>query len=189
MQGWKTFSWHKRLRLALWAAVVVAAAASVGLALARPASPARGDAQQLHSVFVGKTFPALSLQDLDGRPAAVAGLAGRPALVNFWATRCIPCRAEMPDIEHEFRAWKGRVSFVGVDDGEDVAAIRGFIQELGISYPIWRDPQADVEKIFDAPGLPYTVFVDRSSRVKTVFLGQMSRGYMEQQLRQLSGSG
>ena len=179
--------WHKRLRLALWAAVVMAAAASVGLALARarPASPSNGDAQQVHSVFVGKAFPALALQDLDGRPAAVAGLAGRPALVNFWATWCIPCRAEMPDIEHEFRAWKGRVSVVGVDDGEDVAAIRGFTQELGISYPIWRDPQTDVEKIFNAPGLPYTVFVDRSGKVQTVFLGQMSRDYIEQQLRHL----
>lgn len=181
----------KKLRLVLWAAVVVFATAAVVIALNRGRSttaPSASASPQAKSGFEGKPPPSLSLQDLDGKPSSADRFRGQPVVMNFWATWCIPCRAEMPDIEHEARAWAGKATFVGVDDAEDVPTIRTFTQDLGITYQIWRDPDGQVEKVFNAPGLPYTVFLDAQGNVQVVYLGQMSRDYMEQQLRHLAGS-
>ncbi len=177
----------RRLRWALWVAVVVAAIAAVALALARAHQPnpvpvARPSDGGAGSALVGKELPALQLTDLDGHTVSVSQLRGRPALLNFWATWCIPCRAEMPEIEHEHRQWADRVAIIGVDDGEDAATIRGFTGELGISYPLWRDQTGQVDHLLQAPGLPYTIFLDRDGKVRQVYLGEMDRGYMEQQL-------
>lgn len=174
----------------MWAAVVVAAVASVALALARahqtnpvPVARASGGAA---SPLVGKALPTLQLTDTDGRQVSIDQLRGRPAMLNFWATWCIPCRAEMPEIEYEHRQWTDRVAIIGVDDGEDAATIRGFTSELGISYPIWRDQRGQVDHLLKAPGLPYTIFLDRDGKVRQVYLGQMDRGFIEQQLTMLS---
>lgn len=91
----------------------------------------------------------------------------------------------MPDIQHEATAFGGRVAIVGVDLGEDPATITAFTQGLGITYTIWRDPANRVDQILHAPGLPFSIFLDRSGLVRRVYLGQMDRGFIDAQLQQL----
>ena len=97
-----------RVRRVLWVLVAVAVLASVGLALWRgraaaippPSSNSNSRAADQASPLVGKPLPDLHLVTLDGRAVSPSQLRGKPALLNVWATWCIPCRAEMPDIEH-----------------------------------------------------------------------------------------
>ena len=106
-------------------------------------------------------------------------------LLNVWATWCIPCRAEMPDIEHEARVFRRRVAIVGVDQGEDPATITAFTQPLGITYTIWRDPTNRVDALLHAPGLPYSIFLDRAGNVRSIYLGQMDRAFIDARLQEL----
>src|SRR5438067_9014782 len=164
-----------RLRRVLWATVVVAAVAAIGLAvyrahqndLARRGASAAGD---YPSVLAGRPLPPLRLTDLDNHPVSPDQFHGRPVMLNFWATWCIPCRSEMPDIEREWRAWKGRVEIVGVDDGESASPIRSFAHEVGVSYPLWRGPTATVDRLVQAPGLPYPIFLARTGTVRRIYL-------------------
>ena len=182
-----------RVRRMLWIVVAVAVLASVGLALwrgraaaiPRPSSNSTSGAGDQVSPLVGKPLPDLHLVTLDGRPASPGQLKGRPALLNVWATWCIPCRAEMPDIEHEARAFGGRVAIVGVDQGEDPATITAFTQGLGITYTIWRIQTDRVDTLLHAPGLPFSIFLDRAGIVRRIYAGQMDRSFIDARLQEL----
>ena len=138
------------------------------------------------SALVGKQLPALKLTDLEGHPVSADQLRGRPVLLNFWATWCIPCRAEMPEIQHEANVWGDKVKIVGVDDGEDAPIIRTFVTDIGVTYTLWRDPTSQVDSLLQAPGLPYSVFLDRQGVIRRIFLGQMTREYIDDRLRELA---
>jgi cytochrome c biogenesis protein CcmG, thiol:disulfide interchange protein DsbE len=182
----------RRVRRVLWVLVGIAIIASVGLALLRgrqgglPTASTGSVASDQKSALVGRRLPSLKLTDLDGHPVSPDQLRGRPVLLNFWATWCIPCRAEMPEIQHEANVWGQRVAIAGVDDREDAATIRAFVSEIGVTYTIWRDPTSQVDSLLQAPGLPYSVFLDRQGVVRRIFLGQMSRQYIDDRLRELA---
>jgi len=133
----------RRLRRLLWTAVVLALAGTVALALARGREPIAGAIPRSAlepTGLVGKPMPAVSLVDLEGHPVSVSDLRGKPMLLNFWATWCIPCRAEMPELQYESRKFGDSVRIIGVDEGEPVADITQFVTEIGVTYPMWRDP-------------------------------------------------
>ncbi|MHB8507940.1 MAG: TlpA family protein disulfide reductase [Candidatus Dormibacteria bacterium] len=178
----------KVVRGAIWAMLALLVVGSVGLALTRgrsAATSAKGSSSDQVSALVGKPLPSLNLVDLDGKAVNFDGFRGRPVLMNYWATWCIPCRAEMPDIQHAANSFGNSVAIVGVDDAEDAPTIMAFLPEIGVTYPIWRDPTGKVETILHAPGLPYTIFIDRRGKVERVRLGQMTRQYIDDRLREM----
>ena len=148
-----------------------------------PPGPVAADQK---SALVGRRLPLLQLTDLDGHPVSADQLRGRPVLLNFWATWCIPCRAEMPEIEHEARLFGNKVAIVGVDEAEDAPTIRSFVAEIGVTYTIWRDPNSQVDSLLHGSGLPYSIFLDKQGVARRVFLGQMNRQYVDDRLRELS---
>ncbi len=177
----------------MWVLVVVAALGSASFAIYRarqgtlPQAPPRpSSAADRNDPLIGRPLPTLSLTDLDKRPVSPEQLRGRPVLLNFWATWCIPCRAEMPELQHEATQWGGRVAIVGVDDGEDAATIRSFTDQLGITYALWRDDSGQVDRLLNAPGLPYSIFLDRGGLVRQVHLGQMDRKFIDDRLKELA---
>ncbi len=183
----------RRVRHILWVLVGIAIIASIGVALLRgrqgglPAVSTGSLAADQKSALVGRPLPALKLTDLEGHSVSADQLRGRPVLLNFWATWCIPCRAEMPEIQHEANVWGNKISVVGVDDGEDAPTIRSFVSEIGVvKYTLWRDSTGQVDSLLQAPGLPYSVFLDKQGVIKRIFLGQMSRQYIDDRFRELT---
>lgn len=79
-------------------------------------------------------------------------------VINFWATWCAPCRAELADFDHVARSVIG-TDIIGVNVGEDAETARALLSELDISYPNVADPQAQLTEILEISGLPVTVFV------------------------------
>lgn len=129
-------SW-RRLRRVLWLAVLVALVGTVALALARgrePISDGIPPSVLEPTGLVGKPMPSINLYDLDGHAVSGADLRGRPVLLNFWATWCVPCRAEMPELQYESRKFGNSVRVIGVDEGEPVDEIRHFVTEIGVTY-------------------------------------------------------
>ena len=124
----------------------------------------------------GGIVPAMTLLDPDGRKVALpAAWAGRPTLVNLWATWCAPCLKEMPDLQ-AFAAQQGpagvRVVGIALDDA---AAVRDFLRAHGIRYPVLVDTpgpaDAGVRLGNPAGVLPYSVLVSAEGRVLKTRIG------------------
>jgi cytochrome c biogenesis protein CcmG/thiol:disulfide interchange protein DsbE len=115
-------------------------------------------------VEVGAPTPAYATVTLDGDSVSLAGHRGRPVLLNVWATWCHPCRDEIPELQaiHERYASRGLVvAGVSVDSDGNDEAIRAFVKEFRMTYPVWRDPDERVSARFLVVGVPTTVLIDR----------------------------
>lgn len=116
--------------------------------------------------------PGFTLPRLAGGQLRLQELRGRPVVLNFWASWCVPCRAEAPNLERAWQTYRARdVVLVGVDvqDAEDDA--REFIAALKVSYPNVRDPTQHVLTAYRVTGIPTTVFIDREGRIQRRYAG------------------
>ncbi len=117
--------------------------------------------------------PELRLATLAGDSIRPESLRGQVVLVNFWATWCPPCRVEMPGFESVWRRRAQRgFTIVGVaDDAASPEAIRAFLQQRGITYPVAK-VDADVARAFGSPNvLPTSFLIDRSGRIRYTVRG------------------
>jgi cytochrome c biogenesis protein CcmG/thiol:disulfide interchange protein DsbE len=115
--------------------------------------------------------PAFELPRLEGGSLSSSDLEGRPVVVNFWASWCIPCRDEAPLLERTWREYQDDgVVIVGINIKDSVTAAREFVDEFDITYPIVRDETGELERDFGLTGLPETFFIDHEWR----FIGSAS---------------
>ncbi len=116
-----------------------------------------------------KSAPKLSLPDLDGQKRQLSQLKGKVVVVNFWATWCGPCKAEMPEFTKVHAEYRDRgVEFVGAANETKAARakVREFVNRLQIQFPIWLEMSADHMEAFGlGDGLPGTVVVDQQGKV------------------------
>lgn len=116
-----------------------------------------------------ETAPRLVLRDLEGQKRQLSQLTGHTVVVNFWATWCAPCRAEMPEFTKVHAAYRDRgVEFVGAANERRAERdkIREFVRHLQIEFPIWLEASLDhMESFGVGPGLPATVIVDAQGRI------------------------
>ena len=123
------------------------------------------------SVTAAQRPPTFELPRLEGGSLSSSELEGRPVVINFWASWCIPCRDEAPLLERTWREYKDDgVVIVGVNIKDSVTAAKAFVDEFDITYPIVRDQSAELERDFGLTGLPETFFIDHEWR----FIGSAS---------------
>jgi peroxiredoxin len=120
----------------------------------------------------GNIAPDFTLPDLNGDPVSLSDLRGQVVLINFWATWCPPCRAELPAIEAQYQSAADLV-VLGVNFQEDVAAVGPFVEEQQLSFPILLDESGQVVMEYQARGLPSSVFVAPDGIISAVHLGPM----------------
>ena len=117
--------------------------------------------------------PDFALPDLSGRSIRLSDYRGKIVLLNFWATWCAPCRAEMPALAGLFRSMKGTdfaLLTVAVQSGGR-AEIEGFYRQLGLSLPTLVDIEDKTFRAYGLTGVPETFLVDRAGRVVQHFIG------------------
>lgn len=126
-------------------------------------------------------LPGITLACLGKGPAVdVAGIAG-PAVVNLWASWCYPCRQEMPMLQHESEALGGKVRIVGVDTNDQAAhAIAFATHTVRAGYEELSDPTGKLAIRMHAPGLPFTVAIDRSGSLVWHKAGQLTNADISQ---------
>lgn len=95
----------------------------------------------------------------DGATNRLTAYAGRPVLVNFFASWCAPCIAEMPDLEVVHQEYRDRVVFLGIDTQEKAEDGRRIIAKTGITYPVGLDPDGELFTTSGGLGMPTTVLI------------------------------
>jgi len=118
--------------------------------------------------------PELRLQDLEGREHRLADYRGQVVLVNFWATWCAPCRAEMPSIGKLRRSLDGLPFVVlAVNLGEPVSRIEKFMAQVPMDFPVLLDPDTTTARAWKARFLPASYLVDGDGRVRYAHYGDL----------------
>lgn len=123
--------------------------------------------------------PSFAAITLDGDSMALSDLRGEVVLLNVWATWCTPCRQEIPELQalHEEHGDQGlRVVGVTVDTRSAEPQVRRFVEDFGMTYDIWWDPDQTAVSKFEAVGVPLTVLIDREGRITWRHLGAFQRG-------------
>lgn len=124
--------------------------------------------------------PPLPTAVLQPPRVTLAGLRGKPALINFWASWCDPCRQEAPELERLYRSLHGSARLVGVDYTDQVDAARSFIRQYGWTFPILSDPDGVYGARYGFSGLPTTAVLDSRGRVVQTLRGpQTEEGLRE----------
>lgn len=120
--------------------------------------------------------PGFRLADLR-HPATTITLSeyrGRPVIVNFWASWCFPCRAEMPAFAGVARQLSHQAVFVGVDEEDSRSSALSFAAAAGVGYPLVSDPQGSLTSRFKVVGFPTTVIISADGRIAADHPGPLS---------------
>jgi len=117
---------------------------------------------------------AVTLVDFDGETFTLADYRGTPLVVNFWASWCPSCAAEMPAFESVYQEFGGEVEFVGINNNDNRDAALELARSTGVSYRLAEDPQGEAFAAFGGAGMPTTLFIDRDGGVVERIAGGVS---------------
>lgn len=131
--------------------------------------------------------PELKLKDLNGRTVRLSDYRGKVVLINFWATWCPPCRAEMPDlikIQREHR--KDGLQIIGITyPPERKTRVRRFASSLKVNYPIALGTREIKDRFSSDETLPLTVVINRDGKVTEIISGILLRQEFEEKIKPL----
>jgi DsbE subfamily thiol:disulfide oxidoreductase len=128
--------------------------------------------------------PVASLERLEGGETTLDAWRGKAVILNFWATWCWPCRQEMPALQ-ALQDGNEDVVVVGVNFEESAEKAQGFVEELGLSFPIVLDPDGTFGAELDVVGLPTTFFIDAEGRIVGSHVGQLDEAELQEAMEML----
>jgi cytochrome c biogenesis protein CcmG, thiol:disulfide interchange protein DsbE len=149
--------------------------AMAGLLAAGCGGDGQGEAtSRFRPLVAGDDAPSYAAMDLAGDTVRLVDLRGEVVVLNLWATWCHPCREEMPALQalHEALADRGlRVVGVSIDGRSSADLIPGFLEEVGVTFPILRDPEERVVRAFTTMGVPETFLIGRDGTLLHRWIG------------------
>lgn len=151
---------------------------------AEPENPSQ-EAANMGGLKIGAKAPDFELKTLSGDTVKLSDLKGKKVMLNFWATWCPPCKAEMPAME-EFHKEAGDevvILAVNIDPHLDVKA---FVDENGITFPIPLDEEDKVNEMYQVLSIPTTYFIDTKGNIGNKYIGAMNHDAMKQYTKDLN---
>jgi len=173
-----------RRRTALWAAATVGGLAVVLVAVL--ATRPNFEAVQARSPLLGKPAPDVVAADVDGHPVRLAALRGRFVVVNFFASWCVPCQHEHPQLLafNQRHQSAGDASILGVVFEDDPASVRKFVADRGVDWPMVMDPSGKIALDFGVRGPPESFLIDPNGVVLVKFIGEVKAAQLDALVRQ-----
>jgi cytochrome c biogenesis protein CcmG/thiol:disulfide interchange protein DsbE len=130
------------------------------------------------------TLPALGHP---GQQVSLASLAGRPVIINFFASWCAPCKHETPLLARFYRAEHGKVLIIGVDSNDRQANAIAFVRAEGVQYPVGSDPSAQVALAYlGVAALPQTFFLNAQHKIVRHVVGEVTQAELTSWARSLA---
>ncbi|MBF0291877.1 MAG: TlpA family protein disulfide reductase [Nitrospinae bacterium] len=120
--------------------------------------------------------PSFSMTSVKGKQVSLASLAGKPAMINFWATWCAPCVKELPELERIHNLYKERgleVILFNLQEKADV--VKKHIEEHGYTMTSMLDEKGEMAEKYQVFGLPTTFFVDKAGMIRKTHMGELTK--------------
>jgi cytochrome c biogenesis protein CcmG/thiol:disulfide interchange protein DsbE len=181
---------HTGRALTIFLAVAGVALIWTGVRYARPGSVVgRGSSTATLRFFRDPVaVAAFSVHDLDGRPISSASLKGKVVIVNFWATWCPPCRAEIPDLIALQEKYRDAVQVIGVSQDEAPADdVKRFAVDHGMNYPVVMSTKEIESRFPGIRALPTSFILDRQGQLVQKHVGMLNAERTELETRALAG--
>jgi peroxiredoxin len=151
-------------------------------AAAETADTAKAEAEEVGAIQqepglpprLGNPAANFTLSDLAGNTVSLADFKGQPVILNFWATWCGPCEAEMPEIDKAYLKHKEEgLVVLAINLAEHPDTVKSFVNYYELAFTILLDRDKVVGKLYGARALPTTYFIDRSGTIVHTYYGQM----------------
>ena len=155
---WRTATRHKVVS-SLIVMCVAASLVAIALVASGSGAPAGAAADPAAPTF---SLPVLGQS---GQKISLSDYAGRPLIVNFFASWCEPCQKETPLLATFYRSEHGKVAIVGLDENDVLGSATSFTHKEGVSYPVGFDPGVTAASAYGVAGLPQTFFLDARHRI------------------------
>ena len=140
---------------------------------------------------VDLTAPDFTVYDAQGNPHKLSDFRGKPVVLNFWASWCPPCKAEMPDFEEAYQSRGEDIHFVMVNltDGqsETVATASQFLAESGYTFPVYFDTQGQAATVYGIQSIPTTFFIDAEGKIVAAGSGKLDAASLWQGISLITG--
>jgi peroxiredoxin len=133
-------------------------------------------------IRTGERAASFSLKTLDGESVALENLRGNVVVIDFWATWCMPCRAEFPALEKLRSDFAGAVRFYGVSD-ESPATVKKYVEEYGYAMPVLIDDNRVMHRRYGIHKIPVLFVIDRDSVVRRQFIGIQKESELRSAIR------
>lgn len=151
------------------------------------AAPPQDDLPVIRFVRNPDPAPELKITTLDGKPLTLASLHGKVIFLNFWATWCGPCRAEIPDLIALQDRYKDRLQIIGLNVDDEEADIKQYADEMHINYPVAMTSNDIRIQYGGIPALPTSFVLDTEGRVVQKHVGLWNPAVYETEIRSLLG--
>lgn len=129
---------------------------------------------QVPAPQTGFLAPDFTLEDQEGNTHTLSELRGQPVLINFWASWCPPCRAEMPAMQRAFEAYQEQgflILAVNATNQDSVADAARFVAQRNLSFPILLDKNGSASRLYEVRSLPTSFFIGRDGIIQEVVVG------------------
>jgi cytochrome c biogenesis protein CcmG/thiol:disulfide interchange protein DsbE len=178
---WRSAARHK-IASAVIALCVVGSLAAIGVASGGSSS---GPARAADPVAPTFSVPALGQA---GQRVELGDYSGKPVIVNFFASWCVPCKQETPLLARFYHTEQAKVALVGLDENDVVGNATSFTHSDGVSYPVGWDPQLSAANAYGVVALPQTFFLNSKHRIVDRIFGAVTLATLHKGIALAEGS-
>jgi peroxiredoxin len=128
----------------------------------------------IEAAQIGFKAPHFKLTSLDSQEINISDLKGTPVILNFWASWCPPCKAEMPAFQQAFEEYSGstiQIIAVNATNQDSLVDVARFVEEHDLSFPIALDKDGSASRDYSVHSLPTTYFIDKNGVIKDIIIG------------------